>query len=91
MVSRAQRIEDILQRELSPESLVVTDESQLHAGHAGARPEGETHFRVEVVATRFDGMGRIDRQRLINELVSDEFDNGLHALALRLKAPAEVQ
>ena len=91
MVSRAQRIEGILRRELNPESLLVTDESHLHAGHAGARPEGETHFRIAIVADRFVGMGRIDRQRLINGLVSDEFDNGLHALALDVKAPEEVQ
>jgi BolA protein len=90
MTSRAARIETILRRELTPETIEVTDESQLHAGHAGARPEGETHFRVFVVANRFEGMGRVDRQRLVNRLLEDEFDNGLHALAQTLKAPAEM-
>ena len=45
---------------LSPAALTVTDESHLHAGHAGARPEGETHFRVDVVAAAFEGKGRVE-------------------------------
>ena len=42
------RIEEKLQANFSPEFLEVVDESELHAGHSGARPEGETHFRVRM-------------------------------------------
>jgi len=49
---------------LAPESLDVIDESHKHAGHVGARPEGETHFRVEIVSREFAGLSRVERQRL---------------------------
>lgn len=67
----------------------MIDESSLHAGHAGAKPEGETHFRLRIVSGDFAGMGRLERQRLINALLGEEFNSGLHALALELKAPGE--
>ena len=45
---------------LAPESLRVVDESHLHAGHAGHRPEGQTHYRVYIVTEAFRGKTRID-------------------------------
>jgi len=74
---------------LAPEKLEVVDESALHAGHAGARPEGESHFRVLVVSKRFEGMGRVARQREVYRILVDEFAAGVHALALRTMTPDE--
>ena len=68
----------------------VIDESHLHAGHVGARPGGESHFRVEVVSAAFEGLSRIARQRLVYEILSDELAAGLHALALKTLTPVEV-
>lgn len=87
---RAGRIERALRDALAPERLEIADDSHRHAGHAGARPEGETHFRVLIVAERFEGLSRVDRQRLVNGLLSAEFDSGLHALQLSTKTPAEA-
>lgn len=89
-LSRASRITNTLQTQLTPDKLEVLDESRFHAGHAGARPEGETHFRVRVTSAAFVGKSRIDRQRLINTALREEFENGLHALAMELKAPGEA-
>ena len=88
--SRAQRIEACLAEALAPTSLEIQDDSHRHAGHAGARPEGETHFRVTVVSERFEGLSRVDRQRLVNGLLAAEFDSGLHALQLFTRTPAEA-
>lgn len=88
--SRAQRIERRLAAALAPQRLEVVDDSHRHAGHAGARPEGETHYRVLVVSERFEGLSRVERQRLVNELLKGEFDSGLHALQLSTKTPAEA-
>ena len=90
MTTRAQRIEAKIRNNLAPVALSVIDESHRHAGHAGARPEGETHFRLVVVSDRFASLSRLQRQRLVNELMADEFASGLHALALDLKAVAEA-
>lgn len=86
----ADAIESKLRSALQPASLVITDDSAKHAGHAGARPGGESHFTVEIVSAAFEGKSRVQRQRLVYDLLKSEFDQGLHALALVTKTPAEA-
>jgi BolA family transcriptional regulator, general stress-responsive regulator len=74
---------------LKPLRLEITDDSHLHAGHAGAREGGESHFTVEVVSGAFEGLGRVARQRLVYDLLKDELAGPVHALALRTLAPSE--
>ena len=74
---------------LAPQSLEVTDESHLHAGHAGHRPGGETHFRIHIVAEAFRGKSRVDRHRMINQTLSGELATTVHALAINARAPGE--
>ncbi len=83
------RIEEKLERLFGPESLRVVDESHLHAGHAGHRPEGETHFRVYMVAAAFAGKSRVERHRMVNEALADELAGPVHALAVHPAAPGE--
>lgn len=80
-------IVETLNRDLTPTALAVADESHLHAGHSGARPEGETHFRIDVVSPAFSGKSRIDRHRIVNALMEPAFARGLHALAINARAP----
>lgn len=89
MKSRAVRIEAQLRQHLSPTLIRVLDDSQHHAGHAGARPGGETHYSVLLVANSFHGQARIARSRAVHALLDVEFQTGLHALALTLRTPAE--
>jgi len=72
---------------LAPESLDVIDESHKHAGHVGARPEGETHFRVEIVSREFAGLSRVERQRLVYKVLAEELAGSVHALALSARPP----
>ena len=88
--SRAERIAQRLNAVFSPGTLEVVDESAKHKGHAGAKPEGETHFRIVMESARFAGLTRVARQRLVNEALKGEFDAGLHALSLKLAAPGEI-
>ncbi len=74
-----------------PQSLNVVDESHQHEGHAGARPGGQTHFRVYIVSEAFKGKTRIERHRLINGILSDDLAGGVHALAIHAQAPGEGQ
>jgi BolA protein len=74
---------------LHPESLSVIDESHLHEGHAGHRPGGETHFRIHIVSSAFEGKSRVERHRMINALLADDLAGGVHALALKTQAPGE--
>jgi BolA protein len=69
----------------------LEDQSHLHAGHAGARPEGETHFRVTAISPAFEGKGRIDRHRMINTALQDQLATRVHALAIVAITPAEAR
>ena len=74
-----------------PESLVeIKDESHLHAGHAGAREGGESHFRVAIISDKFEGMNRVARQRLVNATLKAELDGPVHALAMTTLTPDEA-
>jgi BolA protein len=85
------RIEEKLRQVFQPESLTVVDESHLHAGHAGSRPGGETHFRVFIVSAAFAGKSRVERHRVVNETLAEEFASQVHALAIHPSAPGEPQ
>lgn len=84
---------DIITQKLTeaftPQSLKVEDESHRHEGHAGHRPGGQTHFRVYIVSDAFKGKTRIDRHRMINQILSNELQGGVHALAIHATAPGE--
>jgi BolA family transcriptional regulator, general stress-responsive regulator len=85
----ANAIDNKLRTRFAPSRLSVEDESSQHRGHAGHREGGESHFRVEIVSAAFEGQNRVARQRLVYEALKDEFDAGLHALALTTLTPAE--
>jgi len=78
-----------LEAAFSPLHLRIVDESAQHAGHKGAQPGSETHFRIEIVADKFAGLSRIDRHRLVHDSMKEFFRDGLHALAIHAKSPNE--
>ncbi len=82
------RIIEKLEREFQPSFLRVTNDSALHAGHAGAGEE--THFTIEMVSSRFSGLAKIARHRLVNHCLADELNGPVHALSLKLKSPQEL-
>ncbi len=82
-----QKITEKLSKALVPQALEVIDESHLHAGHAGARPEGETHFRVKIRAEAFVGKSLIQRHRMVNEVLAEELNGPVHALAISASPP----
>lgn len=85
----ADRIRAKLTAGLHPTRLAIRDESHRHAGHAGARPEGETHFHVEIVAAAFAGESRVARQRRVYALLAEELAGPVHALGLTTLTPEE--
>ena len=88
-MSVAETIRVKLTERLAPTRLVVLDESHRHAGHAGARPGGETHFKLTVVSAAFAGLNRVARQRLVYQTLSEELASGVHALSLTTTTPDE--
>jgi len=83
----AEKIEAALQMAFAPVTLTVVDDSAKHAGHAGARAGGESHFTVHIVSETFVGLSRVARHRAVYEVLQPMFDAGLHALVIDAKAP----
>ena len=90
MARVAGEIERRLKAALAPDHLEVIDESHLHRGHAGARPGGESHFRVVLVAEAFAGRSRIERQRLVYRALDELMQDEIHALAIVARTPDEA-
>jgi BolA protein len=82
-------IDATLRERLHPISLLVADESHQHVGHAGWREGGETHFRLDIVSAAFEGKSRVERHRTVNDVLAEAFERGLHALAIKARAPGE--
>lgn len=84
-------IERRLRENFAPTHLKVTDDSELHRGHAGHDGRGESHFSVEIESARFAGLGRVDRQRAVNRALADLLQGRVHALALKASVPASSE
>ena len=85
----AERMREKLTTALEPVRLDIVDESHLHAGHSGHNSEGESHFRVEIVSLSFAGKSRVQRQRLVYEILREELATRVHALSLATYTPEE--
>jgi len=88
-MSMEARIRNKLEAALAPERLEIVNESALHAGHHGSPGTGESHFRLLIVAARFQGMSRLERHRLVNAALAEELAGRLHAVSIQALAPGE--
>ena len=91
----ARAIHEKLTAAFAPERLELIDDSARHAGHhheggIDARPGGESHFNLEIVAQALAGLSRVERQRRINAALREELAGPVHALSIRALAPDEV-
>ncbi|MBI2752500.1 MAG: BolA family transcriptional regulator [Betaproteobacteria bacterium] len=74
---------------LEPVQLELIDESAQHAGHTGARPGGNTHWRLAIVSPVFAGKSTVARHRMIYEALGGLMQDPIHALAISARAPDE--
>jgi BolA protein len=86
----ADRMRRKIEDALAPAQLEIIDDSHRHAGHAGHDGQGESHFRVRIVAEAFEGRSRVERQRLVYDLLAAELKDRVHALSLTTQTPAEA-
>ena len=85
----AQIIRDKLTGAFTPIHLEVVDDSARHRGHHGAPDGGESHFNVIIEAAAFAGQSRVQRQRGIYTVLSEELAGPVHALSVKALAPGE--
>ena len=82
-------IQDKLTAAFQPTRLEVVDDSHRHAGHAGAREGGESHFNVTIESPAFTGTARVARQRMVYRALAEELAGPVHALSVKALAPGE--
>jgi len=87
MSTRKEQFITLLNSSLSPSYLYVVDESHMH----NVPPSSASHFKIVMVSTHFETMTRIQRHRKLNQLLSEHFEQGLHALSMHLYTPQEWQ
>lgn len=80
-------IREKLEVAFRPASLDIVNESHLHHGHHGSPGTGESHFRVHIVAQAFAGKSRVERHRLVNDVLRTELAGPIHALAIKAESP----
>jgi BolA protein len=76
---------------LEPLALELVDESAQHAGHAGAAPGGNTHWRLSIVSPRFSGQPTLARHRMVYQALGELMQSPIHALAITARAPEETK
>lgn len=86
-MSVADTIRNKLETALAPVELEVEDQSYLHRGHAGAPEGGESHFRVRIISAAFAGKTRLQRHKMVNEILADELAGAVHALTMVTDVP----
>ena len=86
----AEIIRQKLEKAFQPLVLEIEDQSHKHQGHAGHRPGIETHFDVRIVSLAFEGVMRVQRHRMVTNVLKDEIGNPVHALALKTLTPEEA-
>lgn len=75
---------------LEPTRLDILNESEMHAGHRSSPGTGESHFRMLIVSPSFAGKSRVERHRMVNEVLAEELAGRIHALAFKTYAPGEA-
>ena len=76
---------------LEPLALELVDESAQHEGHAGARPGGNTHWRLTIVSPRFAGKPTVARHRMVYQALGELMQDPIQALAITARAPEETK
>jgi len=72
---------------LDPVTLELRDESEQHAGHAGARPSGGSHWQLTIVSDAFRGKSPVARHRMVYEALGDLMKHEIHALKIEANSP----
>jgi len=85
---RPEQIRRKLEERFNPEELLVKDQSQLHAGHEGAK-DGKGHFDVTIISTAFEGQNRIQRHRMVYDALTQLLQTDIHALRIKAFTPSE--
>ena len=75
---------------LRPVTVELHDESEEHAGHAGHRPGGGSHWQLTIISEAFRGQSAVARHRMVYEALGDLMKRDIHALKIEAFAPEQL-
>ncbi len=91
MTTRVEKIQRLLEEALAPIRIEIHDDSQSHAGHAGAAESGGGHFYATIVSSAFEGKTLLRRHQLIYVALGDMMRSEIHALSIKAFTPSEFE
>ena len=91
MTTRVEKIQHLLEQSLAPSFIEIDDDSQSHAGHAGARESGGGHFYATIVSSAFEGKTLVRRHQLVYEALGDMMQTDIHAFSIKAFTPTEFE
>jgi BolA protein len=87
MANRLNLLSNLLSKALPDYKVIVVDESHKHAGHRDAPASGESHYHIQLQGPKVVGTQRIEVHKKINAALSEQFQNGLHAVRVTIRDP----
>jgi len=82
-LNRKIRIENLILKNYKPEFFSVLDVSEQHRGHQNFRENVESHFEIIIVSEKFKNLNRIERHRMVNQSLREEFLSDLHSAIIK--------
>ncbi len=89
-MERLEKIRQRLLQDLAPSELRISDDSDKHVGHPGAR-DGLGHYSVRIVSEQFQGKSRIERHRMVFSVLGTLMQTDIHALRIEALTSDEIE
>ena len=88
-MNRKSKITDILNENFELYTCIVSDVSESHKGHSGFIPGEETHFEIIIISNDFENKNRLERHKMVNNFLKNEFLGSLHSITYKLMTVSE--
>ena len=90
-MKRKNNIENLILKNFEPEFFSVIDVSEQHRGHQSFKEDVESHFEITIVSEKFINLNRIERHRMVNRTLKEEFLSDLHSVVLKTYTSQEYK
>tara|TARA_B100000674_G_C37639214_1_gene822562 strand:- start:417 stop:671 length:255 start_codon:yes stop_codon:yes gene_type:complete len=83
-MKRIERVLNLLNSSLKTFDFEIKDNSSFHVGHNSFDGLGETHLLILIYNKSNEKPNRLEIHKKINNLLKDEFNNGLHSVEIKI-------
>ena len=78
------KIKEKINDKLSPESIILIDNSSLHVKHKSFDPN-KFHLKILIKSEKLRNMSKIEAHKEIFSILKDEMNSKIHALEIELQ------